>query len=221
MAETVSPKDGLYSISDYHGFMAYWLLSPIVGSPWNKLFKKSLIEKENIKFEIGESYAEDYMFNLKYLFCVKTIIVSNRCLYNYQRDTVGSLTKVTIKRQDEIWERQKKIVEVLKQLVNLNNDKSSNMELVLQMFSYSFVSGYITRNIFQTKDQIISWCRLIGENDDFRNYLICTKKIYRSYILTFVFKIARNIALGRLTKLNYLLWKIMYSIGVVWKKISR
>lgn len=220
IANTVKPKQGIYSIKDYYGFMAYWQFSPIIGSTWNKLFKKRLIDKENIQFEIGESYAEDYMFNLEYLFYTNKIIVSDKCLYNYQRDTVDSLTKVTINRQDEIWERQKKIVEVLEQFVNLNNDDSSNVGLVSQIFSYSFLSGYITRNMMQTKDQIISWCRLIGKNYNYRNYLIRTNKIYRNSRLTVMFKIARNVALGKWTNLSFMLWKTIYTFGLVWKKIS-
>lgn len=47
-----------------------------------KLYSRELIEKFNVKFEIGVGIGEDFLFNLGYLMVTKKIVMVNEKLYN-------------------------------------------------------------------------------------------------------------------------------------------
>ena len=58
---------------------------------WNKIFIRSIIEKNNIRFEKQFITGQDLDFVIKYYYYVKNVAVTNRPLYNYYKDGVGSL----------------------------------------------------------------------------------------------------------------------------------
>jgi len=66
--------------------------------PWNKMYKKSIIEENHIRFDedirIG---GEDLIFVLKYALCCKSIKFVNSYTYNYNRQPGNSLTLNYIK----------------------------------------------------------------------------------------------------------------------------
>lgn len=51
---------------------------------WNKLYKRSLLTKMNVSFEIGRSFAEDLQFNLKLKPAVTSIVWIKKVLYHYR-----------------------------------------------------------------------------------------------------------------------------------------
>lgn len=52
--------------------------------PWNKIFDKNIILKNNIRFDTTLSLGEDMLFNLEYLSYIKEdIVIINKDLYNY------------------------------------------------------------------------------------------------------------------------------------------
>ncbi len=65
----------------------------LVQAPWNKLFDKSIVIKENIRFREDISLGEDIIFCLKYytLCGSKSICCINRPLYNYYISETDSL----------------------------------------------------------------------------------------------------------------------------------
>lgn len=52
-----------------------------LGQPWNKIYKKSIIDKYKIKFDENLSYGEDLKFNLDYLKNVSKLRIISDCLY--------------------------------------------------------------------------------------------------------------------------------------------
>ena len=54
------------------------------GFTWNKIFKKSIIDKYNIRFIPGLKISEDELFTLNYCLYVQTAKVINTPLYNYR-----------------------------------------------------------------------------------------------------------------------------------------
>lgn len=68
------------------GLFSNWFIN----SPWNKLYKRSLIKNG---FNTDCSLGEDLLFNLEYLKGVNTFTAINKALYNYISDNEGSLTK--------------------------------------------------------------------------------------------------------------------------------
>ena len=62
------------------------------GGTYNKLYRRSIIEKNALSFTEKYSFAEDFIFNLDYLDHVSSIALVDQALYFYQPDTENSLT---------------------------------------------------------------------------------------------------------------------------------
>lgn len=72
-------------------YLVYLHDQSLVYNAWNKLYKKEIIDKFNLKYKkipIGE----DWEFNLNYLLCCNRITVNKQCLYHYIRERSGALS---------------------------------------------------------------------------------------------------------------------------------
>lgn len=56
-------------------------------SLFNKVFKKRIIDENQIKFSINKSHAEDFEFCIKYVQKCKTYTFLHKCLYHYVKNT--------------------------------------------------------------------------------------------------------------------------------------
>lgn len=61
---------------------------------WNRMFKRSIIQQNNIRFEEGIYYKEDGLFVIRYL-CASNGLVGcvNKVLYFYKRNATGAMSK--------------------------------------------------------------------------------------------------------------------------------
>ncbi len=59
---------------------------------WDKLYRKSIIDDNNIYFPERYSYAEDFCFLMKYKFYSKKMVILEEPLYYYKYDSFGSIT---------------------------------------------------------------------------------------------------------------------------------
>ena len=61
---------------------------------WNRMFKRSVIEKNNLRFREDIHYKEDGLFIIQYL-CVSNGLVGcvDKVLYYYKRNTSGAMSK--------------------------------------------------------------------------------------------------------------------------------
>ncbi|MCC8073748.1 MAG: glycosyltransferase [Clostridiales bacterium] len=56
----------------------------VIWWPWGKLFRKSIIEKNNLSYDTSISYGEDHIFNLLYSKYINNkIVVTDKIVYNY------------------------------------------------------------------------------------------------------------------------------------------
>ena len=94
MAIPVIPEYALFN--DTHDFRANcmkYLKQTILTVPWNKLFKKKIIDEFQIRFP--PVHLEDHHFNMEYLRRVNSAEFLNKAFYHYRRDRIGSqLNKV-------------------------------------------------------------------------------------------------------------------------------
>jgi len=61
------------------------------GSYWSAIYKKEMIEKYNIQFDImKQPSAEDIMFIIKTYFCADTLYICTKCYYHYRNDNTNS-----------------------------------------------------------------------------------------------------------------------------------
>ena len=63
-----------------------------LSTPWAKIFKKDILNSNNIQFNRKIINGEDMLFNLKYIIECKDFEIINNCIYQY-RLTPNSLTK--------------------------------------------------------------------------------------------------------------------------------
>lgn len=64
------------------------------GNPWNKIFKKDIIQFNNIIFDESINYSEDALFNFCYVNCCNSVYSSNITSYHYRNiENQGSLSK--------------------------------------------------------------------------------------------------------------------------------
>lgn len=86
---------------------------------WGKLYRREIIENNNIRFDTDYSIAEDIMFNIDYLNCISKIAVFNKPYYVYNCYNGISLTK---KINDDRFQIARHVYE---KYVELLHDKSS------------------------------------------------------------------------------------------------
>lgn len=85
----INIKDSL-TLEEYAEWMMEAPADYYYGVIWNKLYKKEIIDKYNIKMDVNLSFCEDFVFNLEYLIHCKTITPLQIPIYYYVK-TEGSL----------------------------------------------------------------------------------------------------------------------------------
>lgn len=63
-----------------------------INAPWNKLYKRNIIEKYNIQYDERIEIGEDLLFSIKYISKIKKVYLLNERLYNYVIENNNSLT---------------------------------------------------------------------------------------------------------------------------------
>lgn len=78
-----SKTEELYTKDDRF-FKDYYFKYQFGFEPWNKLYKKSVIEKNNLEFDTQESVGEDLLFNITYYQYANTYKFTISKYYNYR-----------------------------------------------------------------------------------------------------------------------------------------
>lgn len=112
-------------------------------SPVGKIYKKSIIDSYNIKFNTALSYAEDKEFNLEYIKYAKKGNCISYSGYFYRNDTEYSLTKCSHKNILYNSSRQWQILKEIFQQRNMLNTKIVNEMLSNELFN--IINDYISK----------------------------------------------------------------------------
>ena len=94
----------------------------LMNMPYNKLFSRSIIEKNQLRFDKNINYNEDFIFNLLYLEKVSAVKIYNKSIYNYYKDAPGSLCKKYVPNMIDIYRIKE---DILKRVIT---DKASNQK---------------------------------------------------------------------------------------------
>ncbi len=97
----------------------------IISQPWNKLFKKKIIEKYNIRMDKSLSLGEDMLFVYTYISKIpdKEILIINKPLYHYH---IGDENSLLNKYREDLFDSNcylNKQLELLIKSFNLSNDE--------------------------------------------------------------------------------------------------
>lgn len=111
-------------------------------APWNKMFKKSFLQKNNISFPVGKKY-EDASFMLSALLKAKCIAKVNRALVYYQVHA-GSETMSMNERVFDIFD-------ILLQIQDIYQNVEMNKELMdyLTYFAINRINVYQLQQVYQ------------------------------------------------------------------------
>lgn len=143
------------------------LLSPdvIVGC-CNKIYKKSMIDDNNLRFRTDLFYGEGLNFIIRASLCSKKIVVGSRKLFFYRKNNMSS---ATTKYNNEKYHNGLKSLEIIANLVNLKNDYVNSM---YKLHLSTFYLGAITQMISnhktkQYKNDYKLWRKELKSNLDF------------------------------------------------------
>ena len=88
--------------------LSVWKASPLCGGVYSKLYRREILQDNQVLFEEDTTYAEDFCFNLKYLQYVGKIVILPDLLYRYRYGRKGSLTEKNLLESEfsSLWERR-------------------------------------------------------------------------------------------------------------------
>ena len=84
------PASGVFTTKQFLRYMGRRPANHYYSSLWNKLFKRSILEENDLRFDTGINFGEDHVFILTYLRFVSAVALVDKPLYFYI-DTEGSL----------------------------------------------------------------------------------------------------------------------------------
>lgn len=70
-----------------------WANSFYYGVLWNKLFRREIIEKRQVRFISGLNWGEDFAFVCRYMAGVNLVSYTQALVYDYQRNATGMTVK--------------------------------------------------------------------------------------------------------------------------------
>lgn len=129
--------DGEYDICDFakEYFRFFELL--ITNTNWNKLYKKNIIKKNNLKFKTNLKMAEDAVFNLEYLECINSVGLTSKKLYNY----VISETQTIYKVYPDYYDMLKQFYLTIKQFLDKYDAFNVNKNLFYKNYSVEITNA--------------------------------------------------------------------------------
>lgn len=74
---------GFFSLRDFLSFYPKYMPKAIIGAPWNKLYRASIIKKQALEFDVSLKNNEDTQFNYAYLPHCRNVFVSTQPYYRY------------------------------------------------------------------------------------------------------------------------------------------
>lgn len=91
---TVDMTAGIFNLKEFMGFYPQYMPNAVVGAPWNKLYKRSIILENKLCFNTKIKNNEDTHFNFDFFPKCNRIYVSESPYYNYiNRYDVASASK--------------------------------------------------------------------------------------------------------------------------------
>lgn len=112
-------EDNIYKENSFEfieDMIKYKKFNPI----WNKIYKRSIIEKFNIRFDKNIKMGEDFRFNIDYCIRASRLEVSNLYLYNYYINLSGLCSTY----KNENYEEKKSNLVYFEKILEENQKKS-------------------------------------------------------------------------------------------------
>ena len=154
--DTISKKgsikdDGLISRNEYADKMMLTPADFYYGVLWNKLYRKDIIDKYNIRMDENISYCEDTIFNLEYLLHVDNIYVLKVPVYYYVK-TEGSLVSQNLNLESTV-NMKTSVIKYYNQFYKniLDEEAYENRKLFIYSYLVSFSTDSLSIPFFEAK----------------------------------------------------------------------
>lgn len=202
--EIIEKSEFIKRFADLKGNFVYHPL-------WNKIYKRQIIEENNVKFDNKISIGEDFIFNIDYLKNANKICLINDILYNY---VTVDRTSLTQKYRENLWNEEKEEYKHYKDFfVNLNEYENYAKEIeIFLIYSFNSVISHLFNTNRLTKEQIKQKIKQVI-NDKNLQYSVRNSKANNLYI-KFVKKLIKIKNIG----LIYYTYKIKYILKRFLKK---
>lgn len=155
-----------------------WTLYEIrlLNTPWNKIFRRSVIEEKQLRFDETMSDGEDQHFNLRYLQGTEQRIrILPKALYLYTEDNASSVTSRFIPK---MWEQKKKSYALLYQL--LFEEGKTGKEKLPEFFDSLTDAVARTLNNNMASGNQLSTCKKIRMNSKILRDPVCKEALKKS-----------------------------------------
>lgn len=197
-----------YTRREYMTLHELWLDT----GPWNKLYKREIIQSAELQFSEDFSLGEDWLFNLTYLDSSLNdqIAVITKPLYNYVRGNNNSLDSMY---RDNLLEIYRKLNEVCMKYLHKWDLDSEQMQKFYngKFYMYERVLNNTMRNVDQKRCKNIAWNTSFMRSDEFKEVLsMRTCPIHPLYWLAYSSGNFRNVLLvDKLCRAKHCLEKII------------
>ncbi len=160
---------------------------------WDKVYRNSIIKKNNINFASNIKYAEDVSFLYKYLLSCENIYFINKCLYNYVQRANSAMQKIKTRNLSNIVDSCNAIFDVYNFLKSKNIFEKNITIFMYKLYNCCY-DDYICCNkenlekMFDKARELILKMDLgVGEKDLFiielknKNYSNCIQILTRTF----------------------------------------
>jgi len=129
------------------------------GGCWSKLFKKSIIKKNNITFLAGNAAYEDTLFTFEYLSKCESVGIATGCRYHYVHKNLNSLSnrKHPYKNYLDSGSKGLKILSEIRQKYDVDKNSGffiTGISKFLGIYNYSIFSLYTDFKQIRKEDRI-------------------------------------------------------------------
>lgn len=193
-------KYGFNNSEEASELLEFYIINRAGCAPWGKLFKKSIIDKNKIRFLKNLPIAEDYLFIINYLTKSNKIKYVSIPMIHYNCNIIGANKKIRFDYVNLQFSILNELENILEQSGKLLSENIRRSYEISKLKIYSDMIFYM-KKIYINKDECIN------------NILIISKKIRESYNINILKQSDINVKEKIIIKLAYKNYvKLIYMI---------
>lgn len=137
------------------------LKSPYINSicsPCNKFYNAKIIKSNNVEFEKGIKFGEDFIFNSKYFQFVNKVVVKDKAYYHYDCGVDNSGVKKFYNDYDVYILKMEESLKTLLNNFSLENKKEIALKFIGDRWEYAFTACYsLSASVKEKSSVLIKW----------------------------------------------------------------
>lgn len=208
---------GTYCVNDYiEKILLPARTAQFCGAPYCKLFQTEILKKNRVLYPTDTAYAEDFIFNMRYLHHVEKVHVVEEALYFYQSDADNSLTKKNFGNfhWPEFWNQRQNAFEAFEAVFAAYGLLEKNADAVNRMLAESMiVTEKLACKFLKTPKKCLPILRELCEKE------YCRERPYSGCAMSALDKLRLRWIRRKRTSALYALETVRYAVGRMLKKV--